>query len=149
MGEVLKRAEIVQEAWTWQFTPYHHHGRVKGVGVDCAMVLAEVYEACGLIGHVEPGIYPHDWHLHRGEELFLEWVEKLGAKPVSVPRLGDIGVWRYGRTFSHGGIVVDVPAFGAPLILHAYLDTPVNITRTDEAPLSGREVRWYSMWEAR
>ena len=148
-GALEQRQAVVDETLSWLGTPYHHHGRVKAVGVDCAMLLAEVYQACGLVQRVEPGFYPHDWHLHRGEELFIQWVERLGAREVPAPKLGDIGVWRYGRTFSHGGIVVDVPAFGAPLVLHAYIDTPVNITRTDEAPLSGRAVRWYSMWEAR
>ena len=45
------RQSIVAEALSWEGTPYHHHGRIKGVGVDCAMILAEVYHAVGLLGH--------------------------------------------------------------------------------------------------
>ena len=47
-------------------------GRVKGSGTDCLMLLAEVYEAAGVIPHVEVPFYPPDWHLHRGAERYLE-----------------------------------------------------------------------------
>ena len=30
----MKNLEAVSEAMTWLGTPYHHQGRVKGVGVD-------------------------------------------------------------------------------------------------------------------
>jgi len=29
---------LIDEARTWLGTPYHHQPRVKGVGVDCAML---------------------------------------------------------------------------------------------------------------
>jgi hypothetical protein len=61
-------------------TPYHHHARIKGVGVDCAQLLCGVYEAAGLVPHIETGHYPHDWHLHRGEELFAGWLDRVGAR---------------------------------------------------------------------
>lgn len=47
MSETL-RAAIVAEARTWLDTPFHHQGRVKGVGVDCAGVPIGVAQACGL-----------------------------------------------------------------------------------------------------
>lgn len=42
------RASIVFEARTWLDTPFHHQGRVKGVGVDCAGLPIGVAKACGL-----------------------------------------------------------------------------------------------------
>lgn len=145
MGEILKRAELVGEARRWLGTPYHHNGRVRGVGVDCAMLLAEVFETCGVVPRVEPGDYPHDWHLHRSEELFLGWLERLGARAVDAPQPGDVGLWRFGRTWSHGGIVVD----GEPSIVHAYLGRGVIRTTLTEEPLAGREVGWWSLWGGR
>ena len=44
-----RRAAVVAEAATWLRTPYHHMGRVKNAGTDCLMLLAEVYEAAGVI----------------------------------------------------------------------------------------------------
>ncbi len=48
------RAAVVAEAHRWLRTPYHKHGRVLGAGVDCSMLLAEVFEAAGAIPHVDP-----------------------------------------------------------------------------------------------
>jgi len=42
------RASIVFEARTWLDTPFHHQGRVKGEGVDCAGLPIGVAKACGL-----------------------------------------------------------------------------------------------------
>ena len=141
------RAAVVAEACTWHGTPYHHHARLKGVGVDCAMLLAEVFERCGLVHHVETGHYPTDWHLHRSEEQFLGWLQRVGARPVASPEPGDIGIFRFGRCFSHGGIVVGADG-AAPLLVHAYMGRGVITSATDEEPLSGRLVRWYSLWSA-
>ena len=53
-----RRAAVLVEAANWLRTPYHHMGRVKGGGTDCLMLLAEVYEAAGVIPHVEIPFYP-------------------------------------------------------------------------------------------
>lgn len=126
---------------SWLLTPYHHHGRVKGVGVDCAQILCAVYEACGLIPHIEPS-YPADWHLHRSEELYQGWLSEYGRKlEGEQPRAGDIALFRFGRTFSHGGIVME-----DGMVLHSYLDRGVILTRLDEEPLQGRSVQFWTLW---
>jgi hypothetical protein len=53
-----RRAAVIGEAETWLLTPYHHMGRVKGGGTDCLMLLAEVYEAVGLVPHIDIPFYP-------------------------------------------------------------------------------------------
>lgn len=135
------RASIVAEALTWLGTPYHHHGRIKGVGVDCAMLLAEVFERCGLVPHVDAGHYPHDWHLNRTEEIFLGWLQRCGAKPVQTPAPGDVACLRFGRTYSHGAIVVADDGQMA----HAYIGLGVVLTRPTEAPLAGRDVLYFTL----
>lgn len=141
-GEVLKRAELVHEAMSWLDTPYHHHGRIKGVGVDCAMLLCEVFERCGLVDRVEPGHYPSDWHLNRSDEIFMGQLERAGAVRVACPQPGDIGLFQFGRCFSHGAIVVTHDR----RMIHAYLGRGVILTALDEEPLQGREVQWWSLW---
>ena len=48
--------------------------------------------------------YPPDWHLHRSAERYLDWLfDRTGE--VETPGLGDVIVFKYGRTFSHGAIV--------------------------------------------
>ena len=44
----------VQEAITWLGTPYHHQGRVKGVGVDCGTLICEVHKKIGFMNHLDP-----------------------------------------------------------------------------------------------
>ena len=134
------RARVVREARDWLGTPYHHHGRVKHVGVDCAHLLCAVYEAAAAVEPVTLPAYPHDWHLHRGEELFLHWLERVGARRVQTPAPGDVAVYRFGRTYSHGAVVV-----GEGLLLHAYLGLGVVLTRAHEPPLAGHECQHWAV----
>lgn len=144
MGEIEQRTAVVAEAMTWLKTPYHHNARVKGAGCDCAQFPAAVYEAAGLMDHVEP-IYPHDWHLHRSEELYLEWAAKVGAVEILPERAGpgDFIIWRFGRTFSHGAIFVD-----PPMIIHATAQAEmVTLDHwTHDEELSSRPHRVFTFW---
>lgn len=111
------REIVVSEAISWLNTPYHHQGAIKGVGVDCVMLMIEVYRACGLVpDSVDPRPYPHDWHMHRGEEIYLGGVEQL-AVAVDEPQPGDIALFQFGRCVSHGAIVIKWP-----LVAHAYIE---------------------------
>lgn len=148
-----QRARVVAEARTWLKTPYHHHGRVKGAqgGVDCLMLLVEVFEACGLVCGVEPGAYAHDWHLHHSDELYMRglggYTRRLGGDEV--PQMGDVALFRFGRTFSHAGIVVESPPSGRladVLVLHSYIRRGVIVSRLGEEPLDGRPVGFWSIW---
>lgn len=141
-----QRAAVAAEAWAWVGTPYHHHARIKGLGVDCAQILAAVYEAAGLVPCLDLGNYAQHWHLSRSEELYLGWLERVGARRVEgAPQAGDIGVWQFGRCFSHGGIVVEGGA--DPTVVHAYIGRGVIVSRVSEDPLQGRAVQYWSIIE--
>jgi len=137
-----QRQAVVAEAMTWQNTPYHHQAAIKGVGVDCVMLMVAVYQACGLIPHdVDPRPYANDWHMHRNEEIYLGGVEQH-ADPVDVPQPGDIALFQFGRCVSHGAIVL-----AWPLVLHAYLEHRA-VVQTDvskSAALSARLRGFYSL----
>lgn len=138
------RVAVVAEARTWLRTPYHHQGRVKGAGVDCAMLLCDVYYRCGLIPFIDPRPYPPDWYLHRSEERYLGWVEKFAQPLESVPLPGDLVVWRFGRCFAHGAIVQEWP-----LVIHAYAPerqcTVSDVTVNPRLSNAGRR-RYYTLW---
>ena len=142
------RERVVQEAREWLGTTYHHHGRIKGVGVDCAQLLCAVFEACSLVPHVDTGFYPVDWHLHRGEELFIKTLAPHAEQlPDSAPRApGDVFVFRYGRTFSHGAIYVGQDSDGRGLLIHSYLGTGVILSGFHEEPLVGRAYQHWSIF---
>lgn len=129
-----QQTEVVAEAMTWLRTPYHHKARIKGGGVDCAQILIAVYAEVGLIEDFDPGDYPPDWMMHRDEERYLGFVERY-ASPVESPMPGDIVLYKVGRCFSHGGIVVEWPT-----IIHAWLrEGAVVLADGTQGKLADRE----------
>lgn len=105
----LQRQIVIQEARSWIGTPYHHHGRIKGVGVDCAMLLAEVFACAGVIEPVALEHYPRDWHLHRDDERFIGYLQLFGCVEVDQPAPADVALFRTGRAYGHAAIIVEWP----------------------------------------
>jgi NlpC/P60 family putative phage cell wall peptidase len=99
------RARILVEARSWIGTPYHHKGRVKGVGVDCGGLLYEVYSTQFQLMPY-PDFYAMDWALHRSDELYTNFLGQYISETRSTEP-ADIVVFRYGRCFSHGGILTE------------------------------------------
>jgi NlpC/P60 family putative phage cell wall peptidase len=124
------RAAIVAEARTWTGTPYRWCADIKGVGVDCLMLLVRVYQGVGLVpADFDPRPYNPRWHLHRSEELYLQGIERF-AHRVERAQPGDIEVYRFGKTASHAGIVID-----DELMIHSHaehLNTELFERRTIE-----------------
>jgi NlpC/P60 family putative phage cell wall peptidase len=106
--------KIVEEARTWLKTPWIHEARIKGAGVDCANFLIGVYAEVGLIEPFTPAHYPPDWMLHQEGELFLQYLLKYTVKVDNI-QPGDVVMYKFGRTESHGAIVTKWPE-----IIHAY-----------------------------
>jgi NlpC/P60 family putative phage cell wall peptidase len=99
------RERIVAEAKSWIGTPYHNCADIKGVGCDCGMLLVRVFVDLGLFEAFDPRPYAHDWHLHRGEERYLDALLSRAAR-VEAPQPGDVMLFRVGRCYSHGAIVI-------------------------------------------
>jgi cell wall-associated NlpC family hydrolase len=119
-----QQEKVIKEALSWLNTPYHRGAKLKGVGVDCGMFLIGVYEGAGRLepGECNPGYYPHEIHLHRKEEKYLEWILKY-CDPVVDPQPGDIAMFRYGHSSSHSAIVLEWPK-----VIHAYVRQGVIIS---------------------
>ncbi len=148
-----QRTLVRDIARSWKGTPYHHRAALKGVGVDCARILIEVFAEAGLIDPFDPGNYASDWHMHRNEERYAATIEQYAGKPIKEastirgwgdyqPLMGDILVWRIGRTFSHSGIVTEWPN-----VIHASAPSriveEVSVLHT---PVFDRPVMVYSLW---
>lgn len=136
------RAAIVAEAMTWVDTPYHHRARVKGAGVDCAMILIGVFAGVGLIDEFDPDEYPRDWMLHREEDRFRALVRKYADEiERATVKPGDIALYLVGKCFAHGAIIVDWPN-----VIHA--DSrygKVTPAEGDQGWLAGRAVEFYRL----
>lgn len=129
-------ARVVAEALAWLGTPYHHHARIKGVGVDCAQLLCAVYEAAGLVPPIDTGHYAIDWHLHHGDELFAVWMQRYATRAPYAPgdtlMPGDAYLFRFGgRVHSHGAIAVS-----ASQVVHAVQGSGVQLSTLAEEPLA-------------
>lgn len=144
-SEARERADVCAEARSWLGTPYHHMGRVKGRagGVDCAQLVWAVFHACGLTPFLPLEHYPPDWHLNRGIERYMTLVLER-ARAVAAPRRGDIVLYRLGRAFAHGAIIVDP---GWPTVVHAnFAARAVVLGHGEEGRLAGRPRRFFSRW---
>lgn len=136
------RERVIAEARSWCGTPFHHEGRLKGAGVDCGQLLFCVYEAAGITGHLETDHYAPDFHLHRDTEWYLGLVAQH-AREVEAPQPGDIALFKFGRLFSHGGIVT-----AWPRLIHAFFSAGIVLEGDASLyPLAGREVRFFDPFD--
>jgi cell wall-associated NlpC family hydrolase len=152
--EAVGRAGIIREALTWVGTPFADCADIKGPNgaVDCAMLLVRVYVDTGRLKPFDPRPYAPQHMLHRGNELFIEWVQnKLGGKPVDKPKVADLVIWQFGRTFSHGAILINNEE-----VVHAYAHAQMCLTsRLEEDTLKyvsmsnlnfPRPVKYFDVW---
>ena len=133
-----QRLAVVAGAREWLGTPYHHMGRIKGAGTDCLMMLAEVYEAAGVVPHIEVPFYPPDWHLHRDAERYLKGVMRYAREIQGPPQPGDVALFKFGRCFAHGAIVIDWP-----LLIHAWHNAGVLYANATQPHLVERPVCFF------
>jgi cell wall-associated NlpC family hydrolase len=112
------RNKLVSIAKEWVGTPYQHQQGLKGVGVDCAYLMARIAEEAGLVEklHIEP--YSVEWHIHNRDEEMLRIIEGFGCtrKNSMDAKIGDILCFQYGRVCSHLGMFV-----GPNTFIHANL----------------------------
>lgn len=100
----VTREDIIAEARTWLGTPFHHQGRVRGHGVDCAGLVACVGKALGLtcFDTARYGRSPDPAMM--GDILRRELV----AKPISEIQLADVLWLSFDSEPQHVAIVTDV-----------------------------------------
>lgn len=119
---------IVAEAQTWLGTPHVNMAKVKGVGVDCGMLLIGVLEGARIIKTDTINIAPYSnmWHLSHSEEWFLRYVQKY-CNEVTDLQIGDFLLYKYGRCISHAAIYI-----GQDKVIHALIDQGVVITEMSD-----------------
>jgi cell wall-associated NlpC family hydrolase len=139
--EAAQRAAVVTEARSWLRTPYHHAAQIKGVGADCAMLPMAVYRAAGVIPDFEAERYCPDWHLHQSEERYLATVLRFAREVPEPTGPGDFVLYRWGRCFAHGAIIVDWPQ-----IIHSLIHIGVTLDLGDSGGLSRRPRRYFTLW---
>jgi cell wall-associated NlpC family hydrolase len=146
-AERLERKRVVEVAKTWLGTPYHEVQMRKGAGVDCGLLFVGVFREAGLLDPAfDPRPYSPQWHMHQAREMYLGFVQKFTHEITEADILpGDVVVFKWGRCFAHGGIII-----GWPRIIHALSGVQVSecdVTRFSH--LVKRERRFFSPWPRR
>lgn len=119
---------IAKAAMEWLGTPHINNAKVKGIGVDCGMLLIASAEDAGVIekDSVKVKPYSNEWHLHRDEEWFRSYVEQFCEK-VDDLQVGDFLLYQYGRCISHGAVYV-----GNNTVVHAIVNRGVVMSNMNE-----------------
>lgn len=116
-----ERDRFVNAAKSWLGTPYHHRAQVKGAGVDCATLIAACAYEAGLCPKLELPFYTFQWNVNQSDEAYLNVVRQYMHEVPTHTGPGDIVVWKFGKTFSHGAIIVQWP-----IIIHALVNDKVT-----------------------
>nr|DAG49940.1 MAG TPA: cell wall peptidase [Bacteriophage sp.] len=130
---------IVKEAYTWLGTPHVNMGKVKGVGVDCGMLLICVLEGAGLVPRDSIKVKPYSnmWYLSHSNGWFVSTVEKYCDRvPADNMAPGAFLLYKYGRCVSHGAIYV-----GGGELIHAWVEHGVVMGYLDDACLKDKAGR--------
>lgn len=87
----MRRKELVELARSWKGTPFHHQGRIKGVGTDCTGFLIGVLDEAGI---ATPPDLPFYDRRPRGEELDRRLASVFEEIPREEAKPGDLLTFR-------------------------------------------------------
>lgn len=104
---LVPRADVVAEARSWLGTPFHHQGRLKGIGVDCGGLLICVANKLGL-SEFDVTNYAQ---LPDGRQLRSYCDGHMTSIGYDKIGLGDILLMRWTRQPQHMAIVADGPGY--------------------------------------
>jgi cell wall-associated NlpC family hydrolase len=129
-----QRLAAVVEAKSWIGTRFAEGACVKGIGVDCGRFLVGVFSAIGIATPELKTLphFPHGWFLHKTGEDYLPIVQAF-TEVTEEPLPGDIVMFRIGRQFAHGGIIIKWPQ-----IIHA-VDPMVQYALEYQIPFVGKD----------
>ncbi len=121
--------KIAEAAQKWLGTPHINNARVKGVGVDCGMLLIGALEDAGIIQKDEIAVKPYsnEWHLHHSDEWFLFYVQAYCKKITpKAMRPGDFLLYQYGRCISHAAVYCGNDTVCHALVKHGVILSDIN-----------------------
>jgi NlpC/P60 family putative phage cell wall peptidase len=121
--------KIVTEARAWVGTPFHHQGRVKGVGCDCiGAVLGILHHAGARSRQLDSNGNPLPFTAFdradyspdpNSDRLMHTLDEHLITIPLDKIRAGNVLLFKIIHLPQHVGIVADHP-YGGLSLIHAY-----------------------------
>ena len=108
---MVKGKDIVACARTYIDTPFHHQGRVKGVGIDCAGVIIGIGDELGLTNFTVTG-----YSRSPSENLIRKYLnEHFDEIPVDFVKEGDILLFCFDKEPQH------VAIYTGENLIHAFM----------------------------
>jgi cell wall-associated NlpC family hydrolase len=138
-----RQRHLAHVAQSWLGTPFHPHAAIRGVGVDCVHLLAEICREPDLFAGYELPRYTMDGGDHTDASQVLSWLEAhprfrridLASEALAA---GDLITFRLGRVAHHVGPILSQKTF-----LHAIRDCGVLESRIDEKTYARRLLQAY------
>jgi len=85
---MITRAQVVEVARTWLGTPFHHQGRVKGVGIDCVGLTIGIAQELGIVSDEVIASLPTNYQA-RPDPVLMQRLLCEHMTPVWPPQIGD------------------------------------------------------------
>jgi len=140
-----QRQEVVKEAKSWIGTPYRVRGKIKGIGVDCAMILEAVYGDKGtkLVPGLKIDKYNYQHAQHKADHAYTKALLNHGAIPIYLHDVlpGDIAVYFAGMDYSHSAIIVQWPNE----VIHASKNGVQLVHGLNEPSLQGKKIEFFTI----
>lgn len=141
---MITRSALVAVARRWVGTPYHHQARLRGIGVDCAGLIAAVGHDAGVLPDLDReawkpiaryGRQPNPKHMAAVLRRFLFQIDES-------PLIGDVAwiEWREGLPM-HLAILADLD--GRPMIIHALGEAGEVVEHDFSSEWQDRVVGWW------
>lgn len=129
------RKDICDIARTYLDTPYHHQGRLKYVGVDCAGLIVEIMKEIGIF---TPECDYTGYRMIPDGRTLLMHCSKVGKKkPKSEMKAGDVLLIRFDSAPQHVAMYLGNNEF-----IHSYKPTKkVELSKLDSNYKTGET--WY------
>jgi cell wall-associated NlpC family hydrolase len=109
-----QRQRIVKEATAWIDTPYRPNTCIRQVGCDCGQFLFGCFSNLGFIpkDFDIPKNYSIQSALHQNDPSYIDTARRVAREiPESEVQPGDFVIYKFGKAFSHGAIIVEWPHF--------------------------------------
>lgn len=111
----IDQNQLISEAISWLGTPFHPHGHIKYVGVDCVNLAAGIYQALGVVEEFNPPKYALKAGHVLEQSQITEYLEQTGRfHRLSIdqgPMTGDLLCFRVGKVEHHVGVLLRWPSF--------------------------------------
>jgi Cell wall-associated hydrolases (invasion-associated proteins) len=123
------RADVVRVARSFSGTPYHHLGRLPGVGLDCAGVLICIGRELGLVA---PDFDVPTYSPNPDGHSLIDWCDEFMGPDVQQEymRPGDAIIVKVEKHPQHIAILGDYVHGGLSIIHSAMNATPPRVIET-------------------